>query len=146
MKRKAEALKTENSNLFWLLRVLWWPSGGSSCFPVVSGGATVVQVVFRWLPLAQRWSKLFSGGCRWSNGGSSCFPVVAGGPIVVQGVSRCASGLHVDSPECLTFRIQLLASWGTAACFFGVPLLAFRSTTACFSAYFVCLDLFLIIF
>ena len=72
-----------------LFRWFRWPRDSSSCFPVVAVGPAVVQAVFQCLPLAPRWFKLlsggcrwprggstyFSGGCRWPRGGSSCFPV-----------------------------------------------------------------------
>ena len=64
------------------------PTVAQGRFAVPAGDYAVVQAVVRWLPLAPRGFKLFSGGCRWPRGGSSCFPVAAAGPAVVQAVVR----------------------------------------------------------
>ena len=126
---------------------------------VFSGGPAVVQAVFRWFPVAQRWFKLFSGGCRWPNGSPSCFPVVAGGPTVVQAVFRWLPVAQWWSKVCPVALLGCMLTprgasrFGYNCLLLGVPLLAFRGTTACFryttacfSAYFVCLDLFLLNF
>jgi len=114
---------TQKSNCFnaapaWLLCF----SGGSAFFQAVylvtDCGLPLVQAAFRWLPVAQRWLQLFSGGCRWPRCGVSLFPVRAGGLAVVQRLFRC---LPLLPAGCRWLRCTVFAAPIASGGFFSPP-------------------------